>query len=755
MAGSVKGITIEFRGETTKLETALKKVEKETKGIDKDLKAVNRALKFNPKNTELLAQKQKLLSKKISETKDKLKLLKEEQKNMDAQGVDKSSQEYMELRREIIETESKLKSFKKEMNSVSGAKLKEVGKQVKKVGDALQKAGKKMTTYVTTPIVTLATAAVKVGADFDKAMSQVAATMGKSVDEIQELRDFAIEMGSTTAFSATEAADGLNYMALAGYDAETAMAMLPTVLNLAAAGAMDLGAASDMVTDAQTALGLSTEETVTLVDQMATAAANSNTSVSQLGEAILTIGGNARDLSGGTNELATVLGLLADNGIKASEGGTHLRNILLALNPTTDKAVLAWDHLGVSAYDAEGNLRPLEDTFYDLNKAMEGMTDQEKKRTLSAMFNKTDLNSVNALLNTSKDRWEELGETIEDSTGSAAKMASTQLDNLAGDVTLLKSALEGAAIAISDVIAPYLRQLAEYINELVTKFNELDPETKEMIVMIAGIVAAIGPLLIIIGMVVSGIGSIITFIGMLAGPVGAILLLIGLLVAAGIFLYKNWDTVVAKVTSDWNTLVGNITQVKDDIVNAVNNMKERVAKFINDMATAANNTWNSMRNNAITAWNNLKNAATNAFQKIKDAILKPIEAAKDKFKSIVDAIKSFFPINIGRIMDGIKLPHFSLTGKFDLKTLSVPRLSIDWYAKGGIFNSPSIIGVGEAGSEAVIPLDKLWGYLDAIASGSTGNTFNIYGGNASAREIALEVERIIIQDQKRRRLAWQ
>ena len=157
-------------------------------------------------------------------------------------------------------------------------------------------------------------------------------------------------MGSTTAFSATQAADALNYMALAGYDTETSIEMLPTVLDLAASGSMDLARASDMVTDTQSALGLSLEETSDLVDQMAKTASKSNTSVEQLGDAMLTIGATARNVAGGTTELSTVLGVLADNGIKGSEAGTHLRNILLKMNPDTDKAVAAWENLGISAY---------------------------------------------------------------------------------------------------------------------------------------------------------------------------------------------------------------------------------------------------------------------------------------------------------------------------------------------------------------------------------------------------------------------
>ena len=317
---------------------------------------------------------------------------------------------------------------------------------------------------------------IEAGKEFDAAMSQVAATMGKSTEEIGELRDFAMEMGSSTAFSATEAAEALNYMALAGYDAETSMAMLPNVLNLAAAGGIELGYASDMVTDASSALGLSLEETSAMVDQMAMASSKSNTSVEQLGEAFLTIGATARNVSGGTEELSTMLGVLADNGIKGAEGGTHLRNILLAMNPTTEAACAAWEELGVQAYDTEGNMRALPDVMTELSAAMEGMTDQEKQNMLSNMFNKTDLAAVNALLGTSAERYDELAAAIDGADGSAQKMAGTQLDNLAGDITLFQSALEGAKITVSDQLTPTLREFVSFgtegLAELTTAFQE-------------------------------------------------------------------------------------------------------------------------------------------------------------------------------------------------------------------------------------------------------------------------------------------
>lgn len=319
-----------------------------------------------------------------------------------------------------------------------------------------------------TGVTAFARAAVQTGMQFDTAMSQVAATMGATVDEIQELRDFAQQMGATTKFTASQAAEGLNYMALAGYDAEKSMAMLPTVLNLASAGAMDLGRASDMVTDAESALGLTTEETAVMIDQMAKAASKSNTSVEQLGDAILTIGGTASFMAGGTDRLATVLGILADNGIKGSEAGTKLRNMLLRLSSPTEDGAAMMEQLGLQIYDASGSMRDMQDIILDFNAAMDGMTDQEKINIISELFNERDVAAVNALLHTSKERWDELGSAILDSKGAADAMADTQLDNLNGDITIMKSALDGVKIAFSDGITPAIRDVVQRVTKALS-----------------------------------------------------------------------------------------------------------------------------------------------------------------------------------------------------------------------------------------------------------------------------------------------
>ena len=360
-------------------------------------------------------------------------------------------------------------------NSSVGAAQSKLSALGEAAGTAM-KAAAAASAAATAAVGAFAASSVKTGMEFDKSMSQVAATMGKTVDEVQDLRAFAQEMGATTAFSATEAADALNYMALAGYDAETSMAMLPNVLNLAAAGSIDLASASDMITDAQSALGLTLDQTNAMVDQMAAASSKSNTSVAQLGEAILTVGGTAQYMAGGTQELNTVLGVLADNGIKGSEGGTHLRNMLLKLSAPTADATKLLNNLGGQVFDAQGNMRSFTQIFPELNAAMSDLTDQERLDAMATLFNSRDIASATALLGTTTERWEELGAAIGDSAGAADQMAKTQLDNLAGDITLFKSALEGAQIALSDQLTPSLREFVQFgsgaLGELTTAFQE-------------------------------------------------------------------------------------------------------------------------------------------------------------------------------------------------------------------------------------------------------------------------------------------
>lgn len=439
MANRIKGITVEIGGDTTKLQTALKGVNGQIKNTQSALRDVEKLLKLDPHNTELLSQKQKLLTQAIGETKEKLATLKTaaEQANEQLQKGDITQAQYDALQREIIETEAELKKLEQQASNTNAnlAKIGEVGSKIESVGNGITNVGKKVS-VASAAVSGMGVASVKTAADFESAMSQVQATMGttkdsisavdgQSVNTMDTLSDLAKQMGAETAFSASECAEALNYLALAGYDTQQMVDTLPTVLNLAAAGSIDLASASDMVTDAMSALGMGTSEANTMVDQMAKTASTTNTSVAQLGEGILTIGATAKSIKGGTAELNTALGVLANNGIKSAEGGTHLRNVILSLQNPTDKAAACMKKLGVDVYDSQGNMRSLNDILGDLNTSMDGMTSAEKTNIISSIFNKTDLASVNSLLANTGETWDSLQNSIANSAGAAQQMADT------------------------------------------------------------------------------------------------------------------------------------------------------------------------------------------------------------------------------------------------------------------------------------------------------------------------------------------
>lgn len=339
-----------------------------------------------------------------------------------------------------------------------------------------------LTKTAATKLAGLAKSSVSVGMNFDASMSQVAATMGTTVDQIDNLTKVAKEMGSSTKFTATQAADALNYLALAGYDANKAAEVLPSVLNLAAAGGMDLAYASDLVTDAMASLNIEAnkQNVDDFGNKLAMAASKANANVSQLGEAILTVGGTAANLKGGTTELTTALGLLANVGIKGAEGGTHLRNIILSLQSPTDEAAKKMQKLGLSVYDSQGKMRGLNDILSDLNSAMNGMTQGQKDSIINQLFNKTDLAAVNGLLAAQGEQWDTLAAQIDSADGAMGQMAETQIDNLQGAMTIMSSAFEGMQLAVYDELEPTLTEAVKWgtdcLTQLTTALSEGGPE---------------------------------------------------------------------------------------------------------------------------------------------------------------------------------------------------------------------------------------------------------------------------------------
>lgn len=579
---------------------------------------------------------------------------------------------------------------------------------------------------------------VKAGAEFDTSMSQVAATMGKTTDELEKevgsvdlawgtfngnLREYAQEMGEHTAFSATEAADALNYMALAGYDAQKSMEMLPTVLNLAAAGNMDLATASDMVTDASSALNLSTEETVEMVDKMAMTASKANTSVEQLGDAYLTVGGTANNLSGGTTELSTALGILADSGMKGSEGGTILRNVILSLSAPTKKAQKELDALGVSVFDSEGNMRSMNDIMLDLNESMSDMTSEERAKAMSQIFNKRDLKGVEALLAGAGDRWEELSGYIDDAQGSAQKMADTQLDNLQGDITLLKSAWEGLQINMSNKVTPALRKLVQALTWCIDNAGTLGPIILSVATAFVTFAVAIN-----IGSIIQGVTGAMAALNavLMANPIAIVIALLAGLTVAFVSLWKKSSAFRAFWIKLW-------WKIKDVATAAWKGIQNNVINPVKTMYAVVTAVLSKLKEKAVSIWSSIKSIASNTWNGIKNAITHPIETARNTIKGILDKIKGFFPLSIGKIFDNFRLPRIDVHGKFPYGIGGKGEkidFDIVWNKKAEnqpyMFQNATLFGAGERNDELLYGKSALMKDISTAVEGAGGGGQQVY-----------------------------
>ena len=681
MANRIKGITVEIGGDTTKLQTALKGVNGQIKNTQSALKDVEKLLKLDPTNTTLLAQKQKLLTQAIGETKEKLATLKTaaQQANEQLQKGEITQEQYDALQREIAETEAQLQKLESQASKTNQtlSKIGEVGSKVESFGNGVTNVGKKVS-VASAAVTAMGGAAVKTAADFESSMSQVQATMGitkdsmstldgQSVNTMDALSDLAKEMGAKTAFSASECAEALNYLALAGYDTQEMADTLPTVLNLAAAGGLDLASASDMVTDAMSALGMKTSDANKMVDQMAKTASSTNTSVGQLGEGILTIGATAKTVKGGTAELNTALGILANNGIKGAEGGTHLRNVILSLQNPTDGAAKTMEKLGVQTYDSEGNMRSLNDILGDLNKSMDGMTSAEKANIIATIFNKTDLASVNALLANTGDTWTDLQIAIENSGGAAQQMADTQLDNLKGQLTILKSAVEGFAISIGDALMSMIKNIVAKIQSFVDWLNNLDEGTRQVIVKIGLFVAALGPFLVILGTVISKVGvamqafsklglkltSLMSNAGGVSGIMGKVGAAIGGISAPVVAVVAVIAVLAAAFVHLWRT--------NEDFRNSIIAIWERIksvfsgfAQGITDRLNALGFDFQNFKEVVSALWNGLCNFLAPIFEGVFTQIANILETVLGVITGILDVFIGIFTGNWSQAWEGVK-----------------------------------------------------------------------------------------------------
>lgn len=692
------------------------------KKLESSFDSEGKSIKENNEKKKLLNEQIKVQEERVKELNAML------EKSKEVYG--ENSTQTNKWQQAVNNAETELNNLKKTLSSlpsslqIVGAKMQEVGNKMKSVGASMSQVGSTMTTRVTAPIVAGLTSCIKTTMDFDAEMSKVAAISGATGADFDALRDKAIEMGNSTKFSATESAEAMEYMAMAGWKTEQIMDGLGGVMDLAAASGEDLGTTSDIVTDALTAFGLKAEDSTHFADVLAAASSNANTNVSMLGESFKYAAAPAGSLGYSVEDVALALGLMANSGIKADMAGTSLRNMFQRMAKPTKESEVAMARLGLSLADSEGNMysfreimdqlresfvsinMPLDEynraldeldaqleagditqkkydsTLEELNKQAFGAEGAEKARAAAMLGGTRAMSGLLAITNASEEDYQKLAAAIDNSSesmalladgsvvplsealasgkeiieqydGAAAQMASTMADNASGDLQILKSNMEALAISIGDLLTPALRDIITGAQEFVQKLTSLDDGTKEMIVKIGLAVAAIGPALIIIGKIVGAIGTIISVSGSLTAAIGtfstfmtatAIPAISGLaasasaaipgimafmapflpfvaigaaVVAAGVLIYKNWDTIKetaqlvgaavaekwgelkAKTVETWNTLKAKTSE-------AWGNIKAKVSEFAGNVKQSVSEKWDGIKTKTAETWNNVK-----------------------------------------------------------------------------------------------------------------------------------------------------
>lgn len=694
MANRIKGITVEIGGDTTGLDKALKSVNTTIKSTQSSLKDVGRLLKLDPSNTELLSQKQKLLKDAISATKEKLDALKtaQEQAKQQLENGDLGQDKYDALQREIIETEQELRRLQEQAATTNATleKIDAVGAKMESVGDSIAGAGKKMMP-LTTVIGGLGVAAVKTAADFDSSMSQVAAISGAAGDDLQALRDKAREMGEKTKFSASEAADAMTYMAMAGWKSKDMISGIDGIMSLAAASGEDLATTSDIVTDALTAFGLSAKDSGHFADILAAASSNANTNVSMMGETFKYCAPIAGALGFSAEDTAEAIGLMANAGIKSSQAGTALRTIMNNLAGDVKISGRAIGEVTIATTNADGSMRDLSDILADCRVAFGNLTESEKANAAESLVGKNAMSGFLALVNAAPADIAKLSGAIDNCDGSAEKMAATMQDNLAGQLTILKSQLQELAISFGEILMPAIRNIVSKIQGFIDKLNGMDEGTKQTIVKIGLLVAAIGPLLIVIGNVISKTGTALrafsslgkvvlqlsynfqngiglagklgTALGGISAPVLAVVAVIGTLVAAFMHLWNTNDGFREAIIGTWNKIKETVSGFCQGIVDRLNALGFEFKDILDVLKTA----WDAFCSLLAPVFEGVFNNIANILSTVTGVITGILDVfigiftgnwsqawtgVKEIFSSIWNGISSFFS-NILNVIKGV------------------------------------------------------------------------------------------------------
>ena len=739
-------ISIRFAAEGDKtLESAIRAIDQQIKALNEGVKASTEAMKGMGSQEEATAQKNELLARSMEANKEKLTLLSREyeaaktklqdlarqmeeaKKNGNAAEIDKTTKAFNEQSAEVSKLERSMNKAEGEItkaqNAIDGLgdEMEDTAKSTSVLGEGFTVVKGVITNLITDAIEKLVSSLkdaakymMESGMSFEATMSKVRATSGASADEMDKLSQKAQEMGSKTKFSASEAGEAMNYMAMAGWKTEQMLDGVEGVMNLAAASGADLATASDIVTDALTSMGYGAQDAGRLADVMAAASSNANTNVEMMGETFKYAAPVIGTLGYSMEDAAVAIGLMANSGIKGSQAGTALRSTLTNLAAPSDAAAMAMEKYGISLTDSQGKMKPFSQVMTELREKFKTMTEIEQANVASTIAGKNAMSGFLAIVNSSDEDFNKLTQAINGSSGAAQSMSDIMQDNLAGSVTKLKSATEGVAITLYNAFAgtaktavdglaeavgrarerlaqwaqsekaqEMFKKIADAVQGLVNKFlDNLEPAMDAVIGAIEGIVRVAGSLISNWDKIAAAVDvAVKAFVAVKAAmaalqfaslaasitPVGAA---ITALIATITLLITNWDKVKAGAKACWN-----------DIKNAWSGASAWFKSIVTGITSAFTGIGDKIANLFKTSWTNIKttwNTVTSFFKNIVSGI-------QSAFSNIGTTLTNYFK----NAWNGIKSAWSSVTSHFssigsNIKTAissslsSLPSMALGW-----------------------------------------------------------------------------
>lgn len=787
--GQIKGITIEIDGKTTGLTKALKAANSEIKTTKSQLNSVEKALKLDPKNVDLLKAKQNALNEVIKETKEKLDMEKQaaESAKKELELGNITQGEYDALQAEIVTTTNELSNLEKQARQASsvlgsqmqaaGAHIKEVGNNISElgekvtgVGDKVSALGGKMTATITMPVVAGGTAAVKEATDYSSALAKLSTIADTTQTPIDDLDSSIMALSDSTGMGAAEIAEASYQAISAGQSTKDAVGFVEQANVLARAGFTSMSTATDTLTTALNAYGLSAYQVSSVSDKLITTQNLGKTTVDELGASMGKVIPTAAMYGVNLDQLSAAYITTTKNGIGTAESTTYINGMLneLGKSGSTTSDILK-EKTGKSFSE-------LMNSGYNLSDVLQIVQDEADSsgKSLADMFGSQEAAKAAATITQHTNDFTGAIKELESSTGTAQKAFDTlEASDPSIQFEKTKTAIQNCAISIGQILMPIVQQIAGKIQELVQKFRDLDPETQQQIVMIAAIAAAIGPLIVIIGTLISSVGKIITFGGQIVSLVGSITTWMGtastfitgtmipaitgvvtaigpfLLIAAAVIavitaiivVIKNWDAIVEVAQLVWESFCEKVSQLVTAFKEFFTSAFQAIGSFFtgiwNGIVSVATNAWSSIRTvfstvgsfftgifqqawNGITnifnrlggffsgVWNSVTGIFKSAGMAIGNAISGAVKTAVNFVLSKAIGIINGFIGAINAVIGVInKIPGVSLS---KISKIGVPQLE-----RGGVLAKGQVGLLEGNGAEAVVPLDQNEKWIAAVA----------------------------------------